>query len=177
MDVKNYEKGYEHGVKAVSQFCESDCSLQAASAVRCDYFISNEPENCFIVTDEFDKPVGVALMSLDRKKLLALMPSYIESVKAENRALYRKHKRVLKKLAKLDAPYSAFLSIIVLPAFRDKGIAKQLFNKALTFLREKGALGVCALADTPEASAFAELLGMGKSLRVDRNAYLYAMKL
>jgi len=177
MDVKNYEKEYEHGVKSISQFCESDCSLQAVSAVRCDYFILSEPENCFIVTDEFDKPAGVSLCSTDRKKLLSLMPTFIESVKAENRALYRKHKRVLKKLARLDAVYSAFLSIIVLPAFRDKGIAKQLFNKTLNLLREKGALGFCSLADSPEASAFAELLGMEKSLRIDKNSYLYTMKL
>ncbi len=164
-------------VKFIAYADEQRGSMRGVCAWRCDYYIDNEPRHCFVSTDEFDKPTGFAICSVNRKKFADLYPAYLKTVKEESRKSYRAEKRLLKKLSALPPNYSARMVISVLPSFRGKGEAKALIQTLIDHLKTTKAKGLYTVTDTPSAVAFCERMGFHKVMRIDKKRCVYGFDL
>ena len=152
-------------------------SLRAVSAIKCNYYIENEPEHCFVMTDEFDKPAGYILCSVDAKKLNALFPTYLAIVKEEDKKLYRTQKRLQKKLAQISPDYPARISVSILPSFRGKGGAKALINELVAHLKQIGVRGVYIVTENEDGVAFCERMGFERILRLDKTHSVFGLSI
>ena len=174
--IRPYNKEDAKAVKSIAYHDEERGSMRAVSAVRCDYYIDHEPEHCFVMTDEFDKPAGYVVCSVDKKKFAELYPTYLATVKEEDKKLYRLEKHLQKKLLSVPSDYPARLHISILPSFRGKGGAKALINTLLAHLKEIGVKGVCTIVDTTSAVAFCERVGFHRVMRINKTHLVYGIK-
>lgn len=175
--IRNYNSNDAKAIRSIAYNDAARGSMRAVSAIKCNYYIENEPEHCFVMTDEFDNPTGYILCAVDLRQLNALMPSYLAIVKEEDRRLYRAEKRLQKKLADVSGEYPARLSISVLPSFRGKGGAKALVTTLLAHLKEIGVRGVYTVADSESAVAFCERLGFERIARLNKTAGVFGIKI
>ena len=175
--IRKYKQDDAKSVKFVAYADEQRGSMRAVCAVRCDYYIDNEPEHCFVMTDEFDNPAGFILCSTDGEKHKELYSTYLAAAKEEDKKLYRSEKRLMKKLNAVPPEYSARMVISILPAFRGKGSAKALVLQLLAHLRELGIPGLYTVTDTHSALAFCERLGFHRVLHIDKTHNVYGIKL
>ncbi|MCM1306146.1 MAG: GNAT family N-acetyltransferase [Bacteroides sp.] len=173
--IRKYKNDDAKSIKAIAYSDDVHESLRAASAIKCNYYIENEPEHCFVMTDEFDNPTGYILCSIDAKKFNSLLPTYLAIVKDENKKLYRAEKRLHKKLAAVGDDYPARISISILPSFRGKGGAKALIAELVAHLKQIGVRGVYTVAESDGAVAFCERMGFERLLRVDKSRGVYGL--
>lgn len=174
--IRPYRKNDEKAVKSIAHHDNENSSMRAVSALKCDYYIDHEPDNCFVMTDEFDKPAGYIVCSTDAKKYAELFPTYLLAVKDEDKKLYRKAKRLQKKLPAIPDDYTARVDICILPSFRGKGGAKALIDALILRLQFIGVKGMYAVADSPSAVAFCERVGFERILRIDKTHFVYGLK-
>ena len=175
--IRNYITSDAKSIRAIAYNDADRGSMRAVSAIKCNYYIENEPEHCLVMTDEFDKPAGYILCSVNLRKMNELLPSYLAIVKEEDGKLYRAQKRLQKKLTSVSADYPARLSISVLPSFRGKGGAKAMVNALLAHLKEIGVRGVYTVTESEAAVAFCERLGFERILRIDKTHNVYGIKI
>lgn len=175
--IRQYRKEDAKAVKSIAYHDDERGSMRAVSAVRCDYYIDHEPQHCFVMTDEFDKPAGYAVCSVDRQSFSDLYPTYLAIVKEEDKKQFRKELRLQKKLLAVPKQYSAHLHISILPSFRGKGGAKALVEALVAHLKEINVSGVYTVADTPSAVAFCERVGFQRILHIDKTHYVYGIKI
>lgn len=173
--IRPYNKEDAKAIRSIAYHDDDRSSMRAISAVKCDYFLDHEPEHCFVMTDEFDNPAGYILCSVDYKKYNMLFPTYLLTVKDEDKKQYRLEKRLLKKLGSVPSEYPARLSISVLPSFRGKGGARMLVTTLTEHLKEIGISGVYTVADTTSAIAFCERVGFHRIMKIDRTHFIYGI--
>lgn len=175
--IRKYVIDDAKSVRSIAYNDAQNSSMRAVSALSCNYFIENEPEHCFVMTDEFDKPAGYILCSVNTRRFNELMPTYLAIVKEEDKKLYRAEKRLQKKLTPVLADYPARISISVLPSFRGKGGAKSLVTTLAAHLKEIGVRGVYTVVQNESAVAFCERVGFERLLKIDRSRSVYGMKI
>lgn len=173
--IRKYKQDDAKSVKFIAHTEEQQGTMRGVSSLRCDYYIDNEPEHCFVMTDEFDKPAGYVLCSIDRKKYDTLFPTYLSAAKSEDKKLYRAVKRLHKKLKAVPAQYSARMQISILPAFQGKGGAKSLVLALIEHLKEIGISGLYTVTDSPSALAFCERLGFQRVLHINKSQNVYGI--
>ncbi len=174
--IRRYKQSDANAVKVIAHSEDKQRSMRCASSLRCDYFIDNEPEHCFVMTDEFDKPTGYILCSTSRDRFAALFPAYLSIVRQEDKRLYAAQKKLFKKIISARSAY-AYFTLDVLPSFRDKGGGKELVNTLIRHLTDIEVMGACTLADTPSAIAFCERIGFERILRVSKTSGIYLFKI
>ena len=177
MAIRKYKSDDAKSIRAIAHSDAERGSLRAVSALKCNYYIENEPEHCFVMTDEFDNPAGYILCSVDSKKLNSLFPTYLAIVKEEDRKLYRAGKRLQKKLALVSSDYPARISISILPSFRGKGGARALLNELISHLKQAGIRGLYIVTENPDNVAFCERMGFERILRIDKTYSVFGMTL
>lgn len=168
MTIRKYKTDDAKSVRAIALSDAERGSMRAVSALNCNYYIENEPEHCFVMTDEFDKPTGYILCSVDLKKRNSIFPTYLSIVKEEDKKLYREGKRLQKKLALVSPDYPARIEISILPSFRGKGGAKALINELVSHLKRIGIRGVYIVTANDDGVAFCERMGFERMLRIDK---------
>lgn len=176
MLIRPYKKSDAKAVKVIAHAEDKQRSMRCASSLRCDYFIDNEPEHCFVMTDEFDKATGYILCSTSRERFSSLFPAYLSIVKQEDKRLYAEQKRLFKKVVLSRGSY-AYFTLDVLPSFRDKGGGKELVNTLIKHLSDIEIMGACTVADNPSAIAFCERVGFKRMQRISKSCGLYLYKL
>ena len=112
-------------------------------AVYCDYYIENEPENCFVATDENDKAIGyiISTESFDKFKEVYMRDYYTRIKKWE----YRRRKSALRAIEsqeKYKEEYPAHFHIDLLPQYQHKGLGRKLMDALCDKLRSNGVSGV-----------------------------------
>lgn len=148
MTIRPYEERDKENVRFVCLNAEGPCKstkrgINFALAVYCDYYIENEPENCFVATDENDKAIGyvISAENFDTFKEKYLSDYYTRIAKRE----YRKRKSGLRAIAsqeKYREDYPAHLHIDILPEYQNKGLGRKLMDALCDNLRSKGVKGV-----------------------------------
>lgn len=117
-------------------------SPELVATLYCDYYIEREPDNCFVLVDEFDNAVGYVLSAENEVDFEAGYTPYIEKAAKLSRIEligYRLNKFVSKKIF---IGYPAHLHIDILPAFQGKGSGKMLIAALEAHLKEKHVKGV-----------------------------------
>ena len=175
--IRKYIPTDAKSIKSIALSDAARASLRAVSSVKCNYYIENEPDHCFVMTDEFDHPTGYILCSVDSKKLNSLMPTYLAIAKEEDRKYYRLQKRLQKKLSLVSDDYPARISISILPSFRGKGGAKALVNELVSHLKQIGVRGLYTLVESEAGVAFCERMGFERISRIDKTHSIYGMSI
>lgn len=99
--IRSYKENDKENVRFVCLNSEGPCrhtqrGINFALAVFCDYYIENEPENCFVVADDNDKAVGyiISAESFDAFKERFISSYYTKIKKWE----YLRRKSALKSI-------------------------------------------------------------------------------
>ena len=175
--IRKYISDDAKSIRAIAYSDAARGSMRAVAAIKCNYYIENEPEHCFVMTDEFDKPSGYILCSIDSKKFNTLLPTYLSIVKDEDKKLYRTEKRLQKKLALVSPDYPARISISILPSFRGKGGAKSLLNELVSHLKQVGIRGIYIVTENADGVAFCERLGFERIQHLDKTHNVFGLSI
>ncbi len=148
MEIRPYKPNDKENVRFVCLNSDGPCKsskrgINFALAVYCDYYIENEPENCFVATDENDKAIGyiISTENFDKFKEIYIKDYYTRIKKWE----YRRRKSALRAIAsqeKYKEEYPAHLHIDILPEYQHMGLGRKLMDKLCDNLRNKGVKGV-----------------------------------
>jgi ribosomal protein S18 acetylase RimI-like enzyme len=165
-----------HATATAKQFKDS---MKLVTTLYCDYYIEREPENCFVLCDEFDKPAGYILCSSNDEKFQRDYKPYIK--KAKKLSFFDAVSALLEqKITKKEREkFPAHLHIDILPSFQSKGGGRMLVEALLAHLKEKGVKGVrlgVGQANTG-AVAFYERMGFKRVRKISHFSYIYAMEL
>lgn len=103
----------------------------------CDYYIEQEPQNCFVLADENDDAVGYILCSENFRRYIKAMKPYINSIKKLGflRYIYSwgeiiAHMPAAKKC-------QSHMHIDILPTYQHKGYGSELLKAATDNLASK----------------------------------------
>ena len=117
-------------------------SKELVCLLYCDYYLDNEPENCFVLADENDRAVGYILCAEDERIFCKGMKPYLKRVRKLSFAEWLMD--VFATLA--DKPnvrkYPAHLHIDILPEGQRRGYGSDLLITLENHLKEKGVKGV-----------------------------------
>ncbi len=148
MKIRNYKENDKDNVHFVCLNSEGPCrhtkrGINFALAVYCDYYLENEPENCFVATDDNDKAVGyiISAESFDVFKERFISSYYTKIKKWE----YRRRKSALKSIEaheKNKEEYPAHFHIDILPEYQRMGYGKKLLDALCDNLRKKNVRGL-----------------------------------
>ncbi len=148
MDIRQYKAKDKEDVRFVCLNSDGPCrnskrGINFLLAVYCDYYIENEPENCFVATDENDKAIGyiISTENFDKFKEIYLKDYYTRIKKWE----YRRRKSALRSIVsheKYKQDYPAHLHIDILPQYQHMGLGRKLMDALCDNLREKSVRGI-----------------------------------
>ena len=114
-----------------------------------DYYTEQEPENCFVCTDENDIAVGYIICSDNVKRWRKIfMKEYYPKIK--HRKLSDRFMAIGEILVHslFARKYPAHLHIDILKEYRGGGTGTQMVNTLVEHLRSKGVRGVQLCVDT-----------------------------
>ncbi len=154
-------------------------SLDLVATLYCDYYVDHEPENCFVVTDEFDNAVGYILCAENYVDFEVGYAPYIKKA-----AQYSKWESFMKTVTskfnkKLNFEYPAHLHIDILDAFQGKGAGRALVQTLINHLKAKGVKGLqlSVGGDNHGAHQFYEKMGFSLLKDYGSIGRIYGMKL
>jgi len=145
----------------------------------CNYYIEQEPENCFVLSDEEYRAVGYLLLSPDWEHYVeTYRREYMPRLRRVSRFRYFQLKRELAGDADLHAAYPAHLHIDISSGYRGKGLGTAMTDAGIQHLRSLGCPGVMlgVGSDNTGAIRFYERYGFER-LKKQNNDLLYGLKL
>lgn len=109
----------------------------------CNYYIENEPQNCFVAADKNDNAVGYILCAEDFDTFSNIFLTKYARRYLKFKGIYRlASKTSILEQKKYKDNYPAHLHIDLLPEYQQKGLGRQLINTLCDHLKEKGVKGV-----------------------------------
>lgn len=125
----------------------------------CNYYIDQEPENCFVAADE-DAAVGYILCT---ESCDAWVKGFEEAYvnKTENEGIKGFYKATMATPLKYAREYPAHLHIDILPEYQRMGIGFRLMDTLVGHLKTAGVRGLmlCVAADNVKGVNFYEKYG------------------
>jgi ribosomal protein S18 acetylase RimI-like enzyme len=117
-------------------------SKELVCLLYCDYYLDNEPDNCFVLVDNDDNAIGYILCGEKQWAYEKAMKPYLKKVRRLSFKQWLSHaveglldKSVAKK-------YPAHLHIDILPEGQRKGYGSKLIDTLESHLKEKGVKGI-----------------------------------
>lgn len=119
----------------------------------CDYYIEQEPQNCFALTDDNDEAVGYILCSEDIKRYIKASKPYRAA--ARKIGLFNFIYSWGEIIAHLPASKKckAHLHIDILPAYQHKGYGTKLIDALTDSLKAKGINSVMLVVNSSNSNA------------------------
>lgn len=112
----------------------------------CDYYIENEPDNCFVLSDD-GKAVGYVICTEDYDNYKKIFDEkYLPLSEHLSEGLYNWAKVSTVLQEKYKEEYPAHLHIDLLPDYQRKGYGGKLILSLFDHLRSKGVKGVMLTA-------------------------------
>lgn len=134
-----------------------------------DYYTEQEPDSCFVLTDDNDSAVGyiICAKSFEEYKKI-FTEKYLPQVKklSKLQGAVKKLSFIIEK--KFAKEYPAHLHIDILPGFTGKGSGSLLINALCGYLKEQGIKGVmlCVGAHNKRAINFYKKHGFNKLINL-----------
>lgn len=184
MKIRQYLEKDKENVRFVCLNSDGPCKsskrgINFALAVYCDYYIENEPENCFVATDENDNAIGyiISAQSFDGFKEIYMNSYYTRIAKWE----YKRRKSALRAIAsqeKYKAEYPAHFHIDILPGYQHMGLGRKLMDALCDNLRKKNVEGIMFTVwhKNHNAIRFYEKYGF-KLIETKETTLVYGLKL
>lgn len=156
-----------------------DSNMAVSNALYCDYYITYEPDLCFVAVDEFNKPCGCILGSKDFDLYNKQYPPFLQNLKESSLKKFIEYKHINKKVAEINKDFPAHLFVCVLPSFRDKGIGKELIKQMIAILKQNHISGINVIIDNSQndQTGFFERIGFEKNLKLSSNKYVYTFNI
>lgn len=148
MTIRPYKEKDKENVRFVCLNSEGPCKsskrgINFVLAVYCDYYIENEPENCFVAADDDDRVIGYVICAEDFDKFKeTYINIYYPKIKKWE---YRRRKSALRSIIpheKYKTEYPAHLHIDVLPEYQRMGLGHKLTDALLEHLKKKEIKGI-----------------------------------
>ena len=148
MRIRPYEEKDKQNVRFVCLNSEGPCDLLPDTQTfilitYCDYYIEQEPQNCFVLADEEDRAVGYILCAEDFDEFFGRFTQVSverfspEDTKSRMEAI---HSVDLQK--KHKAVYPAHMHIDILPEYQRSGFGSMLVDTLKRHLKKKGISGL-----------------------------------
>lgn len=117
-------------------------SKELVCLLYCDYYLDNEPDNCFVLADDEDSAIGYILSAEDHWAYDQGMKPYLKKVRKLSFGQWLAH--VVANLSDrlMAKKYPAHLHIDILPEGQRKGFGTELIKTLEDHLKEKGVKGV-----------------------------------
>lgn len=146
----------------------------------CDYYLTYESDNCFILSAENDEAVGYVICAENFDEYInRYFEIYFKKIKSlsKREAFIKKCEKFFYK--KISKSYPAHLHIDILEEYRGKGYGKGLIRKLIDSLKSKGVKGIYLTVDTKNKKAikFYYKLGFSKLKSIFGKALIMCKKL
>ena len=159
MKIENFEEKYRERVRFVCLSTGPDDALTNSRIgayienTYCNYYIDNEPENCFVLTDDDDNAVGYILCAKDYKAYSRCFGKYFGIIRKNagiNLIEVIAEQLVLKLFSR---KYPAHLHIDILDGYTGQGSGSLLMNRLITCLRSEGVPAVMLIVGSGNTQA------------------------
>lgn len=159
MDIKNYNDKYKSQVQYTCMATGPDnCFTDEKTGTYivntyCNYFIENEPENCFVLVDEDDNAKGYILCSSDIKKFKSGFKKYLPIIKANaGESIKEVYGEFLGTLF-FSLFYPAHMHIDINPGYTGNGDGTKMLKRLIEHLKSKRVKGLMLIAGTGNTEA------------------------
>ncbi len=152
MEIRKYEEKDKENVRYTCLHSEGEAPekemCEFVLHIFCDYYIENEPENCFVLSDD-GKAVGYVICAENFDKFNTVYESrYIPQIMNMSDGLKTWANEAYEFQNKFKAEYPAHLHIDILPQYQRGGWGSKLIETLLAHLKEKNISGVMLTAGT-----------------------------
>ncbi|MBR0510025.1 MAG: GNAT family N-acetyltransferase [Clostridia bacterium] len=162
MTIRPYRQTDFEDVRFVCQNSDGPCDWPQHTrdfvlTTYCDYYLEQEPYNCFVAANDEDRAIGYVICTEDYGRFRPVfMEKYAAKFPKDGWAYNgAKDSTVLQE--KYKAAYPAHLHIDILPEYQRQGLGHRLIDTLRGHLRNKGVPGV--------------MLTVGASNKVGRSFY------
>ena len=143
----------------------------------CDYYIEQEPQNCFVIADEEDNAVGYILCSENIKRFTKAMAPYRASIKKIGFIKYLFAWGELAAHLPASKKCKAHMHIDILPEYQHKGYGTKLINTLTNHLASKNINSVMLVVNSDNTNAvkfyykngFSSFLNFGKGILMTKD--------
>ncbi len=119
----------------------------------CDYYIEQEPQNCFVLADENDDAVGYILCSENLKRYTKNMCTYRSLIKSKGIAKYLYSWGEIFAHLPAATKCKAHMHIDILPPYQHKGYGTKLLDALKENLSAKGINSVMLVVNSSNKKA------------------------
>lgn len=152
MEIKKYSEKYREDVRLVCMKtgpleCMTDEKVAAYIVnTYCNYYIDNEADNCFVLTDDDDRAKGYIICCSDFKNYKKGFKKYYPIIKANaGKSIVEVYAEYMG-LMMFSHRYPAHMHIDLLDDFTGKGSGTIMINTLIDHLKEKGVKGLMLIA-------------------------------
>lgn len=184
MSIRKYNIKDRQNVQDVCLYCDGyenyrPDTINFLLSTYCDYYIENEPENCFVAVNENDEAVGYIICAEDFNRFFEIFTNkYLSKIPPEdkNNRYYAEMSTVLHE--KYKEEYPAHLHIDIMENYQRMGLGHQLMNALISHLKEKNIKGIMLTVSpqNPKGVAFYKKYGFSIIEEVPDNI-VFGMKL
>lgn len=162
MKIRPYKKADFNDVRFVCLNCDGPSDMSESTehfilTTYCDYYIEQEPHNCFVAADENDRAIGYIICAEDFDSFNEVFfNEYFPRIPEENEQA-RYFASVSAELQKIHKnEYPAHFHIDILPEFHRMGLGHRLVDTLCLHLKNKGVKGIMlsVSADNNQGNAF-----------------------
>lgn len=144
--------------------------------VYCRYYIEQEPESCFVVTDQSDEAKGYILCVKDYDRYKEIFKE--KYLNTWNLATLIMGNFAMKSIKDYVKEYPAHLHIDLLPECQGQGYGRKLIEVLVAHLKERGINGLMLHVSMKNEGAITFYKRCGfKALYADKHDMLMGMKL
>lgn len=148
MIIRPYESKDKEAVRYVCLNCDGPCDMSENAqhfilSTYCDYFIEQEPQNCFVAADENDKAVGYIICADNFDSFIEIFQKeYFTRISEKDTVnrVYASKSTLLQE--KYKDKYPAHFHIDILPEYQRMGLGQKLIHSLYKHLKEKNVRGV-----------------------------------
>ncbi len=184
MEIKKYNEKYREDVQLVCKMtgpgeCMTDEKIAAYIVnTYCNYYIDNEAENCFVLTDDDDIARGYIICCSDFGKFRKGFKKYLPVIKANaGKNIFEVYGEFLGTML-FSRSYPAHMHIDINYEFTGKGNGTKLLNELISHLKSKNVKGLMLIVGegNQEAISFYKKNGFDTLLKAF-GARIMGMKL
>ncbi len=152
MEIRKYEEKDKENVRYICLNSDGGISNKELCDfvlhIFCDYYIENEPENCFVLSDK-GKAVGYVICAENFGEFKKIYESvYVPKTNGMSKNLMNWANEAYDLQEKYMNEYPAHLHIDILPEYQRGGWGSKLIETLLEHLKEKNINGVMLTAGT-----------------------------
>lgn len=184
MIIRPFETKDTADVRYVCLNSEGPCKMSASGKnfvlnTYCNYFIEQEPHNCFVAADENGKAIGYILCAENFDSFKEKFTNeYLTRLKKYEFSHRKSALKSIESQEKYKAEYPAHLHIDLLPDYQHMGLGKKLTDALCSHLKAKGVKGIVLTVwkGNLNARKFYEKYGF-TLIETKKTSVVYALKI